>query len=142
MNQSELILAITYEVIIMKVKFTMYVIFTNPYNLYFKQKLEKLDPRISKHVPRQHDKVFSTLSVLARDISELAFNEKATFSPILKRWHPLAAGVAVATLHVCYGHEVKQYVKSVTELTPDAVEMLMAADKLERTGTDSGGRFS
>ncbi|KAG5014673.1 hypothetical protein JHK82_020357 [Glycine max] len=96
-------------------------------------KLEKLDPRISKHVPRQHDKVFSTLSVLARDISELAFNEKATFSPILKRWHPLAAGVAVATLHVCYGHELKQYVKSVTELTPDAVEMLIAADKLERT---------
>lgn len=126
----------------MKVKFTMYVIFTNPSNRSFKQKLEKLDPRISKHVPRQHDKVFSTLSVLARDISELAFNEKATFSPILKRWHPLAAGVAVATLHVCYGHEVKQYVKSVTELTPDAVEMLIAADKLERTGTDSGGRFS
>lgn len=132
MNQSELILAITYEVIIMKVKFTMYVIFTNPSNRSFKQKLEKLDPRISKHVPRQHDKVFSTLSVLARDISELAFNEKATFSPILKRWHPLAAGVAVATLHVCYGHELKQYVKSVTELTPDAVEMLMAADKLEK----------
>ncbi|KAH1251701.1 Protein unc-13 [Glycine max] len=95
-------------------------------------KLEKLDPRNSKHVPRQQDKVFPTLSVLARDISELAFNEKATFSPILKRWHPLAAGVAVATLHVCYGHEVKQYVKSVTELTPDAVEMLMAADKLEK----------
>ncbi|KAH1235905.1 Protein unc-13 [Glycine max] len=123
-------------IIIMKVKFTMYVIFTNPSNRSFKQKLEKLDPRISKHVPRQHDKVFSTLSVLARDISELAFNEKATFSPILKRWHPLAAGVAVATLHVCYGHELKQYVKSVTELTPDAVEMLIAADKLERTAVE------
>nr|KYP61653.1 hypothetical protein KK1_016161 [Cajanus cajan] len=95
-------------------------------------KLEKLDCRNSKHVPKQQDKVFPSLSILARDISELAFNEKAIFSPILKRWHPLAAGVAVATLHVCYGHELKQYVKSVTELTPDAVEMLMAADKLEK----------
>ncbi|KAH1049456.1 hypothetical protein GYH30_020128 [Glycine max] len=109
---------------------------TSSLHAVFVQKLEKLDPRISKHVPRQHDKVFSTLSVLARDISELAFNEKATFSPILKRWHPLAAGVAVATLHVCYGHELKQYVKSVTELTPDAVEMLIAADKLERTAVE------
>ncbi|RDX82122.1 hypothetical protein CR513_37132, partial [Mucuna pruriens] len=103
-----------------------------PFDLSFKQKLEKLDPRNSKHVPKQQHKVFPSLSVLARDISELAFNEKAMFSPIMKRWHPLAAGVAVATLHVCYGHELKQYVKSVTELTPDAVEMLMAADKLEK----------
>ncbi|KAK7369909.1 hypothetical protein VNO80_11957 [Phaseolus coccineus] len=94
--------------------------------------IQKLDPRNSKHVPRQQDKVFPSLSVLARDISELAFEEKAMFSPILKRWHPLAAGVAVATLHVCYGHELKQYVKSVTELTPDTVETLIAADKLEK----------
>jgi len=94
--------------------------------------MQKLDLRNSKHVPRQQDKVFPSLSVLARDISELAFEEKAMFSPILKRWHPLAAGVAVATLHVCYGHELKQYVKSVTELTPDSVETLMAADKLEK----------
>ncbi|KAK7358369.1 hypothetical protein VNO77_00296 [Canavalia gladiata] len=94
--------------------------------------VQKLDPRNSKYVPRQQDQAFLSLSVLARDISELAFNEMAIFSPILKRWHPLAAGVAVATLHVCYGHELKQYVRSVTELTPDAVEMLMAADKLEK----------
>ncbi|TKY60844.1 DUF810 protein [Spatholobus suberectus] len=96
------------------------------------RKLEKLYPPNGKHVPRQQDKAFPSLSVLARDISVLAFKEKAIFSAILKRWHPLAAGVAVATLHVCYGHELKQYVKSVTELTPDAVEMLMAADKLEK----------
>ena len=35
----------------------MYVVFTNPYNLYFKQKLEKLDHCNNKHVPRQQDKV-------------------------------------------------------------------------------------
>ncbi|KAK7398981.1 hypothetical protein VNO78_10156 [Psophocarpus tetragonolobus] len=95
-------------------------------------KLEKLDPRNSNNLPRQQDKVFSSLSVLAHDISDLAFNEKAVFSPILKMWHPHAAGVAAATLHVCYGHELKQYVKSVTELTPNTVEMLMAADKMEK----------
>ncbi|KAK7319955.1 hypothetical protein RJT34_04684 [Clitoria ternatea] len=94
--------------------------------------VKKLDHRKSKHVPREQDKAFLCLSILAQDMSEVAFNEKAIFSPILKRWHPLAAGVAAATLHVCYGHELKQYVKSVTELTPDAVEMLMAADKLEK----------
>lgn len=83
-------------------------------------------------MPRQQEKIFASLSNLARDISELAFNETTMFSPILKRWHPLAAGVAAATLHVCYGHELKQYVRSVTELTRDAVDMLMAADKLEK----------
>ncbi|WVZ26296.1 hypothetical protein V8G54_004840 [Vigna mungo] len=92
----------------------------------------KLDPRNSKNAAREEDKVFPRLSVLAREVSEVAFGEKAMFSPILKRWHPVAAGVAVATLHVCYGHELKQYVKSVTELTPDTVQTLMAADKLEK----------
>ncbi|BAT72857.1 hypothetical protein VIGAN_01029900 [Vigna angularis var. angularis] len=94
--------------------------------------IKKLDPRNSKNAAREEDKVFTRLSVLAREVSEVAFGEKAMFSPILKRWHPVAAGVAVATLHVCYGHELKQYVKSVTELTPDTVQTLMAADKLEK----------
>ena len=96
----------------------------------FMQKLEKLD--LSKHVPRKQNTALLGLSILARDISELAFNEKAIYSPILKRWHPQAAGVAVATLHICYGNELKQYVRSITELTPDAVEVLLAADKLEK----------
>ncbi|KAK7245439.1 hypothetical protein RIF29_40285 [Crotalaria pallida] len=95
----------------------------------FAQKLEKLDP--SKH-PRKQNKAFPALSVLARDITELAFNEKAVFSPKLKRWYPLPAGVAVATLHVCYGNELKKYIKGITELTPDAIEVLTAADKLEK----------
>jgi len=46
---------------------------------------------LSKHLSRKQNKDFPILCVLARDIS-----------PKLKRWHPLAAGVAVATLHVCY----------------------------------------
>ncbi|KAG5087475.1 Protein unc-13 [Glycine soja] len=93
-------------------------------------KLEKLD--LSKHPSRKQNKAFPILSVLARDIIELAINEKAIFSPKLKRWHPLATGVAVATLHVCYGNELKKYVKGINELTPDAIEVLIAADKLEK----------
>ncbi|XP_027357832.1 protein unc-13 homolog isoform X1 [Abrus precatorius] len=85
-----------------------------------------------QHPSRKQNKAFPILSVLARDITELAFNEKAIFSPKLKRWHPHAAGVAVATLHVCYGNELKKYVKSINELTPDAIEVLMAADRLEK----------
>ncbi|KAI4350812.1 hypothetical protein L6164_005226 [Bauhinia variegata] len=96
----------------------------------FARKLEKLDP--SKRLSRKQNKSFPSLSVLARDISDMAFNEKAIYSPILQRWHPLAAGVAVATLHACYGNELKKYVKGIGELTPDAIEVLMAADKLEK----------
>ncbi|MBA0777486.1 hypothetical protein Gotri_005499 [Gossypium trilobum] len=72
------------------------------------------------------------LSILAQDVSTLAFSEKAIFSPILKRWHPLSAGVAVATLHSCYGNELKQFVSSIGELTPDILQVLRAAEKLEK----------
>ncbi|KAE9588173.1 hypothetical protein Lalb_Chr22g0352591 [Lupinus albus] len=96
----------------------------------FSQKLEKVDPR--KHLSGKQNKAFPTLSVLAREITELAYNEKAVFSPKLKRWHPLPAGVAVATLHVCYRNVLKQYIKGITELTPDAIQVLTDADKLEK----------
>ncbi|KAB2076938.1 hypothetical protein ES319_A06G072200v1 [Gossypium barbadense] len=72
------------------------------------------------------------LSILAQDVSTLAFSEKAIFSPILKRWHPLSAGVAVATLHSCYGNELKQFVSSIGELTPDILQVLRAAEKMEK----------
>lgn len=73
------------------------------------------------------------LSILAKDIGDLARKEKEQFSPILKKWHPLAAGVAVATLHACYGNELKQFISGVTELTPDSVQVLKDADKLEKS---------
>ncbi|WCJ42539.1 hypothetical protein M5689_023340 [Euphorbia peplus] len=95
----------------------------------FRQKMEKVKsskPFRNQPTPRP------ALSVLAQDISELAFSEKAIFSPILKRWHPLAAGVAVSTLHSCYGNELKQFVSGISELTPDAIQVLTAADKLEK----------
>lgn len=72
------------------------------------------------------------ISILAKDTGNLANKETEIFSPILKKWHPLAAGVAVATLHACYGNELKQYIKGVTELTPDSVQILKDSDKLEK----------
>lgn len=95
----------------------------------FSQKMEKV--KASKQIS-SHQKNLPRLCILAREISELAFNEKAIFSPILKRWHPLAAGVAVVTLHSCYGNELRQFISSISELTPDAIEVLRAADKLEK----------
>ncbi|GAV87548.1 DUF810 domain-containing protein [Cephalotus follicularis] len=96
----------------------------------FTQIMEKVSR--SKQLSRNQQNHRPVLSILAQDMSELSFNEKAIFSPILKRWHPLAAGVAVATLHYCYGNELKQFVSGISELTPDAIQVLRAADKLEK----------
>jgi len=85
-----------------------------------------------KSKSRQSTNNLPALAILAEDIGHLAFSEKAIFSPILKNWHPLAAGVAAATLHSCYGTELKKFVSGITELTPDAIRVLTAADKLEK----------
>ncbi|XP_004287459.1 PREDICTED: uncharacterized protein LOC101291750 [Fragaria vesca subsp. vesca] len=96
----------------------------------FAQKLEKVgsDKRLSKS-QKNH---ILTLSILANEVSELAFSEKEIYGPVLKRWHPFATGVAMAMLHSCYGDELKQFVDGVSELTPDTVQVLRAADKLEK----------
>lgn len=96
----------------------------------FSQRMDKVDS--SKQLFKNQKNSLPVLYTLAEDITDLAFNEKGIFSPILKRWHPLAAGVAVATLHACYGKELKQFVSGISELTPDAVKVLRAADKLEK----------
>nr|GLL17077.1 uncharacterized protein LOC109190978 [Ipomoea trifida]GMC51231.1 protein unc-13 homolog [Ipomoea batatas] len=96
----------------------------------FAQRMEKADS--NRRASRNQLNPLPVLVILAKDVGELATKEKEVFSPILKRWHPFAAGVAVATLHVCYGNELKQFVSGITELTPDAVQVLRAADKLEK----------
>ncbi|RVW28806.1 hypothetical protein CK203_096908 [Vitis vinifera] len=58
--------------------------------------------------------------------------EKETFSPTLKRWHPIAAGVASVTLHQCYGAVLKQYLAGVSTLTSDTIRVLQRAGKLEK----------
>ncbi|OAY26796.1 protein unc-13 homolog [Manihot esculenta] len=96
----------------------------------FAQRMEKADS--SRRASKNQSNPLPVLAILAKDVGELALNEKRVFSPILKRWHPFAAGVAVATLHACYGNELKQFISGITELTPDAVQVLRAADKLEK----------
>ncbi|KAH7651345.1 Protein unc-13-like protein [Dioscorea alata] len=95
----------------------------------FAQRMEKVD---SSRRSSRSQATAPILSILATDIDDLASKEKEVFSPILKKWHPLAAGVAVATLHACYGNELKQFISGVMELTPDSVQVLKAADKLEK----------
>ncbi|XP_010526104.1 PREDICTED: uncharacterized protein LOC104803756 [Tarenaya hassleriana] len=96
----------------------------------FAQRMEKADS--SRRASKGQHNPLPVLAILAKDIGELAIHEKRVFSPILKRWHPFAAGVAVATLHVCYGNEIKQFISGISDLTPDAVQILRAADKLEK----------
>nr|XP_019710704.1 protein unc-13 homolog [Elaeis guineensis] len=96
----------------------------------FAQKMEQADS--SRRSSKNQSTPTPVLAILAKDIGDLASKEKALFSPILKKWHPLAAGVAVATLHSCYGNELKQFISGVTGLTPDTVQVLKAADKLEK----------
>ncbi|XP_048442414.1 protein unc-13 homolog isoform X2 [Pyrus x bretschneideri] len=97
--------------------------------LAFAQKLEKVGS--SKHYSKSQNNL-PVLTALAQDVCELAFSEKEIFGPVLKRWHPLATGIAMATLHSCYGNELKQFVAGISDLTPDTIQVLRAADKLEK----------
>ncbi|KAL9267914.1 unc-13-like protein, partial [Drosera capensis] len=96
----------------------------------FAQRMEKIS--LIKRSSNKQQSNIPVLSVLAQEVSELAINEKETYSVVFKRWHPLAAGIAVATPHRCYSNELEQFVSSISELTPDAVQVLIAADKLEK----------
>ncbi|KAM1201616.1 hypothetical protein ACFX2J_017689 [Malus domestica] len=95
----------------------------------FTQKLEKVGS--SKRYSKSQNNL-PVLTALAQDVSELAFSEKEIFGPVLKRWHPLVTGIAMATLHSCYGNELKQFVAGISDLTPDTIQVLRAADKLEK----------
>ncbi|PKA65337.1 hypothetical protein AXF42_Ash005670 [Apostasia shenzhenica] len=96
----------------------------------FAQMMEKADS--NRRSSKNQNAPLPVLAILAKDIGDLANKEKEIFSPILKRWHPLASGVAVATLHSCYGNELKQFISSVTDLTVDSVQVFKTADKLEK----------
>ncbi|CAI9100420.1 OLC1v1037423C1 [Oldenlandia corymbosa var. corymbosa] len=78
----------------------------------------------SQHLPM--------LSILAQNLTDLAFTEQEIFSPILKQWHPLATGVAAATLHACYRKDLNKFVANISELTPDVIQVLIASEKLEK----------
>ncbi|KAI3771447.1 hypothetical protein L6452_02611 [Arctium lappa] len=96
----------------------------------FSQESEKV--RVSRKSAKSQLNHLPALCLLAQDVTDLAFTEKEIYSPILQRWHPLAVGVAVATLHSCFGQEVQKFVSGINELTPAVIQVLIAADKLEK----------
>ena len=69
---------------------------------------------------------------LAEETENLAIFEKENFSPLLKRWHPVPAAVAVATLHQCFGIVLKQYMTKIASLTNESISVLQTAGKLEK----------
>ncbi|KAL7177605.1 hypothetical protein ACSBR2_030879 [Camellia fascicularis] len=75
--------------------------------------------------------VTEALMQLAKETEDLAMKEKEVFSPVLKKWHPIAAGVGAVTLHICYGTLLKQYLAGVSSLTGDAIAVLQRAGQLE-----------
>ncbi|KAM7485405.1 hypothetical protein LguiA_001414 [Lonicera macranthoides] len=62
--------------------------------------------------------VSEALLKLAQETEDLAYKEKELFSGILKKWHPLSAGVAAMTLHSCYGTLLKQYLAGAKTWNP------------------------
>ncbi|KAE8735981.1 hypothetical protein F3Y22_tig00000218pilonHSYRG00100 [Hibiscus syriacus] len=68
---------------------------------------------------------------LAKQTEDLAAKERELFSPILKKWHPIAAGVAAVTLHQSYGAVLKQYLSETIVLNGEIVEVIERAAKLE-----------
>ncbi|GAB4850858.1 hypothetical protein Ancab_030159 [Ancistrocladus abbreviatus] len=73
-----------------------------------------------------------TLMELAQATEELAAKEKETYSNVLKRWHPVSAGVAAVTLHNCYGAVLNQYLSGVCMLSNEVINVLQRAGKLEK----------
>ncbi|KAG0454800.1 hypothetical protein HPP92_024092 [Vanilla planifolia] len=69
---------------------------------------------------------------LAKDTEALAVVERETFSPVLRHWCPAATGVAVVTLHNCFGIVLKQYLAKVSSLTNELVRVLQCAGRLEK----------
>ncbi|XP_059654428.1 protein unc-13 homolog [Cornus florida] len=76
--------------------------------------------------------VSEVLLQLAKETEELGLKERLTYSPVLKKWHPIAAGLAAVTLHNCYGTLLRQYLAGVSTLTNETIMVLQSAGKLEK----------
>ncbi|XP_027357466.1 protein unc-13 homolog [Abrus precatorius] len=69
---------------------------------------------------------------LAQETEELAMKERQNYSPILKKWHSIAAAVAALTLNNLYGHVLMQYLSEMTtSITVEIILVLQRAKKLE-----------
>ncbi|PKI35107.1 hypothetical protein CRG98_044496 [Punica granatum] len=84
-----------------------------------------------KHASDSKQEASEALLQLAKEMEDLALREREYFSPILKKWHPVAVGVAAVVLHNRYGSLLKQFLIGTTKLTNETVEVLQRAGKLE-----------
>ncbi|KAI3823026.1 hypothetical protein L1987_10629 [Smallanthus sonchifolius] len=96
----------------------------------FSKMVEKGNHVMSRKMSFQQ--VCETLVRLAQQTEELAFKEKASFSVVLKKWHPISVGVAAVTLHSCYGGLLKQFLTCNSDITTEMLTVLQRADKLEK----------
>ncbi|TKY46075.1 DUF810 protein [Spatholobus suberectus] len=71
--------------------------------------------------------------LLAQETEYLAMKERQNYSPVLKKWHTIAAAVAALTLNNCYGHVLKQYLSEMTtsSITVEVILVLQRAKNLE-----------
>ncbi|RDX78457.1 hypothetical protein CR513_41269, partial [Mucuna pruriens] len=69
---------------------------------------------------------------LAQETENLAMKERQNYSPVLKKWNPIAAAVAALTLNNCYGHVLKQFLSEMTtSITAEVISVLQRANNLE-----------
>ena len=83
-------------------------------------------------VTEEGEEAAKMLLELSKETEELALRERECFSPILKRWYSVAAGVASVSLHQCYGSILMQYLSGRSTITKETVEVLQTAGKLEK----------
>ncbi|KAK4783339.1 hypothetical protein SAY86_007713 [Trapa natans] len=83
------------------------------------------------HALEDRKEASRVLQKLSEETEALAIHEKEHFSPILKKWNPIASGVAAVTLHCCYGAVLKQYLSCASQLSNETVEVLQRSGKLE-----------
>ncbi|CAI9776015.1 unnamed protein product [Fraxinus pennsylvanica] len=91
-----------------------------------------LDEQCVNYEALEAQEVCQVLINLANKTEELAVKEKEIFSHVLKKWHPIAAGVAAVTLHSCYGTLLKQYLTGTPLLTNETISILQRAGRLEK----------
>ncbi|KAI4342651.1 hypothetical protein MLD38_027249 [Melastoma candidum] len=72
------------------------------------------------------------LITMAGKVESLAKKEADIFSPVLGKWHQDAAGLALVTLHDCYGVLLKQYLSDATTLNEEVARVLKRAQILEK----------
>ncbi|CAH9091860.1 unnamed protein product [Cuscuta epithymum] len=106
----------------------------NRVDQYIKSSIKRAFSKMLKErkIDSEASELSDTLTRLADGTEELAAKERKLYSPVLKKWHPVAAGVAAVALHECYGKMLKQYLSGVTSLTNETVLLLQKAGKLEK----------